>query len=71
MDTTTSSFKYVEYTGDDAPEVLVTLLMNLSRVGLEAADEVHEGESITEVKDQSERVVGFVPNADDGEDEDE
>ena len=71
-----SSFKFIEYKGEDASDVLVSLLMNLEypQVGDKNDPEVHDGESVTEVKDPEDRIVGFTANpsvGDDDEDEDE
>jgi len=69
--TTLPSFRYVEYTGEDASDVLVTLIMNLAHPNGAPEGEVHEGGSETEIKDTAERVIGFVPNPDKEEEEDE
>lgn len=65
----TSTFKYIEYSGDDASDVLVSLLMNLAHPELASGEEVEvrENESTTQVKDTP---VGFTPNdVEDDEDE--
>lgn len=68
--TTLPSFKYVEYTGADAADVLVTLIMNLSHPDGPPDDkEVHEGESSVERHPSTERVIGFVPNPQEEEEE--
>lgn len=38
MTNTTSSFKYVEYKGDDAADVLVSLIMNLNYPDVQRPD---------------------------------
>ena len=66
-----SSFKFIEYKGEDASDVLVSLLMNLEypQVGDKNDPEVHDGESVTEVKDPEDRIVGFTANPSVDEDE--
>ena len=66
-----SSFKFIEYKGEDASDVLVSLLMNREypQVGEKDEPEVHEGESIKEVKDPEDRIVGFTANPSVDEDE--
>lgn len=52
-----SSFKFIEYKGEDASDVLVSLLMNL------------EYPQVTEVKDPEDRIVGFTANPSVGEED--
>lgn len=68
-----SKFKYVQYEGDDASDVLVTLLMNLNYPsGVGEDGEVHEHESsVADGAEKPERIVGFAPNPEEEEDEDE
>lgn len=61
-----NSFKYIEYTGDDSADVLVSLLMNLAHPELAASG--HDGEdsdvtSTTEI--QKPPSMGFQPNEED------
>lgn len=68
-----SSFKYVEYNGEDAADVLVTLLMNLAHPELAGPHGEQEG-SVIETPSETElheRVVGFTPNEIKDEDDDE
>ena len=61
----TPTFRFVEYEGEDAADVLVGLLMNLKHGG-PGGDEEHE------VTSETERVIGFQPNPkDEGGEEDE
>lgn len=71
MEATNSSFRYVEYTGPDAADVLVTLLMNLAHGGAGEGGEVIDGGSETQIKGAHERVVGFMPNQQTDEEEGE
>lgn len=69
MTETNSSFRYVEYRGDDAADVLVTLLMNLRHADAEGEREVHDGGSETARHAEPERIVGFQPNPEEEHDE--
>lgn len=65
MPETPPTFRYVEYTGPDAGEVLINILVQVSKLELDAGtrNAVHD---MTDEQDQpsiqGERIVGFQPN---------
>lgn len=67
----TTGFRFIEYSGEDAGDVLVSLLMNLAHPELAAGNggepEVHEIDSLVD----GPRLIGFQPNSKDEGEEDE
>ena len=61
MSATDSSFKYIEYTGDDAADVLVNMIVNITKLELEAGLE-ERPEHGRHAAPETDRVVGFSPN---------
>lgn len=60
MSATSSSFKFIEYTGEDAADVLVNMIVHITRLELESG-EPHYGDD-EEPHTKTERVVGFTAN---------
>lgn len=65
-----TAFRFIEYNGDDAGDVLVSLLMNLAHPELARSGGPEVEEVMSDVS-KPVTVIGFVPNPPQDEDEEE